>query len=70
MTSENKNISFEAKARYRQKLGKTVIEVWNGEKWIYVRTLKNPLIEFRQECLKKCLFSPSLNNKKEVQKGV
>lgn len=43
----------EIKARYRNKVGKIIIEVFNGEKWIYVKTLSNPLNEFNAECLAK-----------------
>lgn len=52
------------KARYRNKVGKIIIEVFNGEKWIYVKTLSNPLNEFKQECLAKV----SLNKVKKEEK--
>lgn len=62
----------EIKARYRNKVGKIIIEVFNGEKWLYVKTLSNPLIEFNAECLakldKKCLDSThenEINNDKK-----
>ena len=56
------------KARYRNKLNKIIIEVWNGEKWIYVKTLSDPLKEFKQECLAKVSFSTGENKEKESEK--
>lgn len=56
------------KARYRNKLKKIIIEVWNGEKWIYVKTLLDPLKEFRQECLAKVSLKEPINNQKENER--
>lgn len=59
------------KARYRNKLKKIIIEVWNGEKWIYVKTLLDPLIEFKEECLAKVSLKQDeksqINNQKFEQ---
>jgi hypothetical protein len=41
------------KARYRNKLKKIIVEVFNGERWLYVKTLTDPLVEFKAECLAK-----------------
>ena len=56
------------KARYRNKLDKIIIEVWNGEKWLYVKTLKNPLIDFSMECLEKVSCNTPILEQKEPQK--
>ena len=59
------------KARYRNKVGKIVMEVWNGEKWLYVRQLNSPLDDFKHECLAKlgieCLNNTHESNKKTPQ---
>ena len=60
----------EIKARYRNKLKKVIIEVWNGEKWLYVKTLSDPLKEFRKECLDKVSFYKEQNIVKEPGKFV
>ena len=57
---ENTNI----KARYRNKVGKVIIEVWNGDKWLYVKTLRDPLIEFNAECLAKVSLNKAKNDQK------
>lgn len=54
----------EIKARYRNKLSKIIIEVWNGEKWLYVKTLSDPLKEFQGECLAK--VSQNTSKKAEI----
>lgn len=56
------------KARYRNKVGKIIIEVWNGEKWIYVKTLSNPLVEFKAECLAKVSLNQPKIDQNNVQK--
>lgn len=56
------------KARYRNKLKKIIIEVWNGEKWVYVKTLLDPLTEFRAECLAKVSSKQPVLEQKESQK--
>lgn len=56
------------KARYRNKLKKVIIEVWNGEKWLYVKTLRDPLIEFKEECLSKVSLNEAENKPKEAEK--
>lgn len=61
-------MSNELKARYRNKLKKIIIEVWNGEKWIYVKTLSEPLIEFREECLAKVSSNSPVLEQKTPQK--
>ena len=58
----------ELKARYRNKLKKIIIEVWNGEKWIYVKTLADPLIEFNAECLEKVSSNSFVFKEKQAQK--
>jgi hypothetical protein len=55
------NMNKDIKARYRNKVGKIIIEVWNGEKWLYVKTLSNPLKEFNAECLDKVSNSKEQN---------
>lgn len=57
----------EIKARYRNKLKKVIIEVWNGEKWLYVRTLSDPLIEFNTECLAKVSQNKANNEQKQPE---
>lgn len=56
------------KARYRNKVGKIIIEVWNGEKWLYVKTLSDPLKEFSAECLAKVSLNKPINEQKDTQK--
>lgn len=56
------------KARYRNKVGKIIIEVWNGDKWLYVKTLSNPLIEFKEECLAKVSLNKEEIENKEPEK--
>jgi hypothetical protein len=58
----------EVKARYRNKLSKIIIEVWNGEKWLYVKTLSDPLKEFKAECLAKVSLNDGVNTEKDTQK--
>ena len=58
---------MEIKARYRNKVGKIIIEVFNGEKWIYVKTLSNPLNEFKAECLTKVSLNEAQNKEKQAQ---
>ena len=58
----------EIKARYRNKLKKIIIEVWNGDKWVYVKTLSDPLIEFKQECLAKVSLNKGENKEKDAQR--
>lgn len=58
----------EIKARYRNKLKKVIIEVWNGEKWVYVKTLSDPLTEFRDECLAKVSPKNPILEEKQFQK--
>lgn len=58
----------EIKARYRNKLSKIIIEVWNGEKWLYVKTLSDPLKEFQAECLAKVSLSTGQNKEKDSKK--
>ena len=60
-------IDREIKARYRNKVGKIIIEVWNGEKWLYVKTLSNPLSEFRAECLTKVSNFKEQNNQNNAK---
>lgn len=60
----------EIRARYRNKLSKIVIEVWNGQKWIYVKTLSDPLKEFNAECLAKVSLNEGKNEIKDTQKCV
>jgi hypothetical protein len=58
---------IDIKARYRNKLNKIIIEVWNGEKWLYVKTLSNPLKEFEAECLAKVSPNKAENGEKSPQ---
>jgi hypothetical protein len=58
----------EIKARYRNKLKKVIIEVWNGQKWLYVKTLSDPLVEFKQECLAKVSLNAPINEEKTPQR--
>jgi len=60
----------EVKARYRNKLSKIIIEVWNGQKWLYVKTLSDPLKEFKAECLAKVSLNEGENTEKSSQKCV
>ena len=53
------------KGRYRNKLDKIVAEVFNGEKWIYIKTLSDPIKDFPEECLAKV----SQNSGQNVKKG-
>lgn len=61
-------IEKEIKARYRNKLKKIVIEVWNGKRWIYVKTLADPMIEFKEICLAKVSSKHEQNEEKDGQK--
>ena len=56
------------KARYRNKLKRIIIEVWNGERWLYVKTLSDPLKEFNAECLAKVSLNKPILTEKEPQK--
>jgi len=58
------------KARYRNKVGKIIIEVWNGDKWLYVKTLSNPLKEFEQECLRKVSLNGPIKQQNQPEKFV
>ena len=60
----------ELKARYRNKLKKIIIEVWNGEKWLYVKTLADPLTEFKDECLAKVSQNKPINEPKNPERFV
>lgn len=60
------------KTRYRNKLGKIIVEVEVNNKWRYVKTLKSPDIEFSKECLEKCLsyaHETNIETKKDSPKG-
>lgn len=59
---------IDIKARYRNKLKKIIIEVWNGEKWLYVKTLADPLTEFKAECLAKVSLNHPIIEEKQPQK--
>lgn len=67
-TQGRKRKMTEIKARYRNKLKKIIVEVWNGEKWLYVKTLLDPLTEFKAECLAKVSQNTPKNEEKEAQK--
>jgi hypothetical protein len=54
--------------RYRNKLNRIVAEVWNGSKWVHIKTLADPLKDFPQECLTKVSNSNPINESKEPQK--
>jgi hypothetical protein len=62
------DIDIGIKARYRNKLKKVIIEVWNGQKWLYVKTLNDPLVDFKTECLAKVSLNAPVNEEKKPQK--
>ena len=54
--------------RYRNKLGKIVVELKIADKWLYVKTLSDPIKDLNQECLDKVSFLIEQNKQKEAQK--
>jgi hypothetical protein len=56
------------KGRYRNKLNKIVAEVFNGDRWIYIKTLSDPLIDFPQECHAKVSLKEPVLTQKDTQK--
>lgn len=57
------------KARYRNKLGKIIVELFYRDKWNYIKTLPSPEKLFEKECLEKVSYLNAQNQEKEQNKS-